>query len=99
MGLSMKMFQLLVSLFIAVGFENVCASEVVSPSSKSYSKTVQHLKTVHRLYLIAQSEDGRQSPVDVMYSSDDSFSPKADRHQKLKAGKRKETQKSAILNN
>lgn len=97
-GLFMKMFQLLVCLFVAGGVENVCASEVGSPSSKSYRKTVNSLKTVHRLCLIAESQDGRQSPSDSIYDCNDSFSPKADRYKKVKAGKRKDNQKLALSN-
>jgi len=95
----MKVFQFLLCVLVLIGVENVYSSELGSPSSKSYRKTVNSLKTIHRLCLVVESQDGRQSPADSLHGSNDcSYSPKADRHQKLKAGKRKETQKSAILN-
>lgn len=98
----MKMFQLLISFFLVFGIKNSCASELVSPSLKSYRKTVSALNAVCR----QTRKEERYSPLflvnhDNVVSADTvcqlACSPKADRHKKLKAGKRKDEQKLAFL--
>lgn len=101
-GFFMKMFQLLICVLLAFGIEKASASELGSPSSKSYSKTVSAFNAVCRqtkkeernspLFLV--NHDEAVSPDTVCHFG---CSPKADRHKKLKAGKRKDEQRLAIL--